>query len=252
LLPQGAYNPAAKGPRSPEHHRRSLVELDLAAGLASPAAVEEIPMIQVRDTFRIRFGRIDGAVSHFQRLLAETPMDSFPDVLHYELLTDLSGPMYTLREALHFPSIQHWEDGLQALFARPEYDIWFKDWKQFVEDGEREFLHVEQDNEGWSGPGAIVVRNCFRALEWRVHETVGLLKDYGAMLADCGVATRPRVLTDASGRMFNAVLEVETPDLHTWDTHRQNMFADPMFQAWFQRLLTCVSQGSHEFLRVVG
>jgi len=209
-------------------------------------------MIQVRDTFHIRFGRIDGAVKHFQRLMEAAPADFFPGGLRYELLTDLSGPMYTLREALHFPSIQAWEDGLQSLFARPEYDAWFKDWKQFVEDGEREFFRVEQDNAGWSGPGAIVVRSCFRALEWRVHETVSLLKDHGAMLADCGVATRPRVLTDASGRMFNAVLEVETPDLRTWDEHRQSMFGDPMFQAWFQRLLTCASHGSHEFYRLVG
>ncbi|MCJ7511890.1 MAG: hypothetical protein MUO23_02835, partial [Anaerolineales bacterium] len=71
-------------------------------------------------------------------------------------------------------------------------------------------------------------------------------------LEDCGVATHPRVLTDASGRMFNMVLEVETPDLRTWDEHRQTMFNDPIFQAWFQRLLTCVSEGSHEFFRVVG
>ncbi len=209
-------------------------------------------MIQVRDTFHIRFGKIDGAAEHFHRLLETMPSGFMPGGTRYELLTDISGPMYTLREALHFPSIQSWEDGLQALFARPEFDEWFKDWKQFVEDGSREFFHVEMDHEGWSGPGAIVVRSCFRALEWRVHEAVGLLKDHGAMLADCGVATRPRVLTDASGRMFNTVLEVETPDLRTWDEHRQTMFADPMFQAWFRRLLTCVSQGSHEFYRVIG
>jgi hypothetical protein len=209
-------------------------------------------MIQVRDTFHVRFGRVDGAVSHFQRLLVDMPAELFPGGVRHELLTDLSGPMYNLREALHFPSIQAWEDGLQALFARPEYDEWFKDWKQFVEDGERESFRVEQANDGWSKLGAIVVRSCFRTLEGRVHETVGLLKDHGAMLTDCGVATRPRVLTDASGRMFNAVLEVETPDLHTWDSHRRTMFADPMFQAWFQRLRGCVTHGSHEFFRVAG
>lgn len=206
----------------------------------------------MRGTLHIRFGRIDGAVKHLQRLLEAAEADFSSGGLRYELLTDLSGPMYTLREALHFPSIQTWEDGLQSLFARPEHDAWFKDWKQFVEEGEREFFHVEQDNAGWSGPGAIVARSCFRALEWRVHGTVSLLKEHGAMLADSGVTTHSRGLTDARGRMFNAVLEVETPDLRTRDEHRQSMFGVPMFQAWFQRLLTCASHGSHEFYRLVG
>jgi len=180
------------------------------------------------------------------------PADFFPGGMRSELLADPSGPMCTLRQALRFPSNQTWEDGLHSLFARPENDAWFKDREQFVEDGEREFFHVEQDIDGWSGPGAILVRSCFRALEWRVHETVSLLKDHGAMLADCGVATRPRLLTDASGRMFSAVLEVETAGLRAWDEHRQQMFGGPVFQAWFQRLLTCASHGSHEFYRLVG
>ena len=83
-------------------------------------------------------------------------------------------------------------------------------------------------------------------------ETVSLLKDHGAMLADRGVATRSRVLTDASGRVFNAMLEVETPDLRAWDERPPSMFGDPLFQAWFQRRLTCGSHGSHEFCRLVG
>jgi hypothetical protein len=160
--------------------------------------------------------------------------------------------MYTLHEAMHFPSLEMWDSGLQGLFAAPEFQTWFRDWKQFVEDGSREFYRVEQDNGGWSAPGAVVVRSCFRALPWRVHDAVELLKDHGAMLVDLGVGLRPRVLTDGSGRMFNVVQEVETTDLRAWEEHRRTMFRDPSFQAWFQRLLTCVSHGSHEFHTYVG
>ncbi|OGO09939.1 MAG: hypothetical protein A2Z66_10135 [Chloroflexi bacterium RBG_13_66_10] len=209
-------------------------------------------MIQVRDSFQIRFGKIDQAVDLFLRLPKEVPEVFQPAGARIELLSDISGPMYTLHEAMHFESLESWDGSLQALFARPEFQEWFKDWKQFVEDGSREFYRVEQDNGGWSGKGAVVVRSCFRALAWRVHDAVDLLKDHGAMLVDCGVGQRPRVLTDASGRMFNIVLEVETPDLHTWEQHRRTMFRDPSFQAWFQRLLTCMSHGSHEFHSFLG
>ncbi len=209
-------------------------------------------MIQVRDTYQIRFGRIDQAVDLFLRLPKEVPEVLQKAGVRLELFSDISGPMYTLHEALHFETLQAWEHGRDALFAAPAFPSWFRDWKQFVEDGSREFFTVEQDNGGWSSPGAAIVRNCFRALEWRVHDAVDLLKDYGAMLAECGVGQRARVLTDASGRMFNVVLEVETPDLRTWDDHRRSMFRDPSFQAWFRRLLTCVSHGSHEFYTYVG
>jgi hypothetical protein len=208
-------------------------------------------MIAVRDTFRIRFGKIDQAVGHFQRLTAFYPQ-VFPDLsgTRFELITDLSGPMFTVYTYSIFPSLQAWEDGLQKLFATGFFQEWFKDWKQYVEDGSREFYHLEKDNGGWSAPGAVIVRSSFHALEWRVHDAVALVADHGALLADSGVASRHRVLTDASGRMFNVVQEVETPDLRTWEEHRRSMFGDPTFQSWFRRLLTCVSSGSHEFYSV--
>ncbi len=208
-------------------------------------------MILVRDTFRIRFGKIDQAVQHFQRLTAEFPaiFGELPG-LRIELMTDISGPMFTVYDYSIFPSIQAWEDGLQVLFASAAFQDWFKDWKQYVEDGSREFFHIEKDNGGWSAPGAVIVRSCFRALEYRVHDAVALISDHGALLADSGVASRHRVLTDASGRMFNVVQEVETVDLRTWEAHRRTMFSDPTFQSWFRRLLTCVSSGTHEFYTV--
>lgn len=205
-------------------------------------------MIIVRDSFQIRFGKIDQAVDHF-RSLPEKFSTGFPisNDLRFELLVDISGPMYTLHEYLAFPSIQAWEEGMQNLFASTAFQEWFKHWKQYVEDGSREFYRVEKAHDGWSGTGAVIVRSCFRALEWRVHDAVALLRDHGALMTELGVATQDRVMTDASGRMFNIVQEIETPDLHTWQQHRRTMFRDPTFQSWFHRLLTCVSHGSHEF-----
>jgi hypothetical protein len=208
-------------------------------------------MIQVRDTFQIKFGKIDAAVDHWNRLAADVP--AWPKGRdRYEVLTDLSGEMFALSTALHLESDDAWRTLTSTVLASPEYQAWFRLFKQYVEEGQREFHTVEQPNGGWSRVGAVVVRSCFRALEWRVPETLELLHTYGAMLVDLGVGSRPRLLTAGSGRLFNLTIEIEAADLKSWDEHRSQLFQVPQFQVWFRRLVTCVSHGSHDFLKVVG
>lgn len=204
-------------------------------------------MIQVREIYQIKFGKIDGAVEHFMRFPG-----SRASAGPYEVLIDLSGDMYSLVAALHVDSMRDWENAQESFAKGKDFQEWFRPFKQYVEGGHREFNRVEQANEGWSARGAIVVRSYFRALEWRMAETVELLKTYGAMLVDSKVGSRPRILTDASGAMFNTFIEIETPDLKTWDEHRANLFRDPQFQVWFLRLTACVSHGSHAFYTVAG
>lgn len=204
-------------------------------------------MIQVRECYQVKFGKIDAAVEHFMRFPGSRAAAG-----PYEVLIDLSGDMYTLVAARHVKSMADWEAAQESFAKSKDFQEWFRPFKQYVEGGQREFNRVEQENEGWSARGAVVVRSCFRALEWRMAETVELLKTYGAMLVDSGVGARPRILTDASGSMFNTFIEIETPDLKTWDEHRAGLFLDAQFQVWFLRLTGCVSHGSHVFYTVAG
>ncbi len=208
-------------------------------------------MIQVRDAFQIKFGKIDQAVELFGRLHEVAPQwTERPG--EYELLTDISGDMYTLVTCLHLDSMAEWERVSAETWKMAGFQDWFRSFQLFVADGRRRFYTVEQANPGWSKRGAIIVRYTFRSLEWRLADTLDLVKSHGAMLADCTVGDRARVLTDFSGPMYNVILEVETPDLKVWDDHRRTMFADPQFQVWFTKLATCVARGGHEFLRVAG
>lgn len=208
-------------------------------------------MIQVRECYQVKFGRIDQAVEYWSRLPREVAAwPKRPD--EFEVLTDLSGEMFTLVVARHVDSVEAWQDGLATVQKDPAYQEWFRTFKQFAEDGQREFLRVEQANGGWSGRGAVVVRSCFRALEWRAAEALDLVHTYGALLVDQGVGHRPRLLSDLSGKMFNVIIEIETRDLRDWDDHRRTMFLDAQFQVWFRRLTTCVSHGSHTFFTVAG
>jgi hypothetical protein len=205
-------------------------------------------MIQVRESYQIKFGRIDQAVSHWMRLGKEQPATA----AGIELLTDLSGDMFNLVVARHLESVDSWERAMAEMAADAAYQAWFKPVSQLISNGHREYLRLEQPNQGWSEPGVVVVRSCFRALEWRVPEALELLRAYGAMLVDQGVGGRPRILSEFSGHLFNVMIEVETRDLKDWDEHRRTMFRDPQFQVWFQRLTACVSHGSNAFFNVAG
>ena len=112
-------------------------------------------MIVASDTFQIRFGKFDQAAEYL-RALAEKIPAIFPpmDELRFELLIDISGPMNSLHQYSLFPSIQAWDDGMQVLFVSAAYREWFKDRKQNLEDGSREFYPIVKAPGGWSGPGA--------------------------------------------------------------------------------------------------
>jgi len=206
-------------------------------------------MIQIRTVYQVKFGKIDQAVGLFKRLPKLLPAD-VAGHLHYHLLTDISGPMYTLVEELMLPSIADWEMSRDELFRHPDYSSWFKSFQLFIEGGQHEFFALEGTHEDWSRPGVIVAREAYRAFKWQIRPTVELLQRYGALLVDSGVGHKPRILTDLSGPMFQAAIEIETDSLSEWETSRRKLYERPEFQVWFVQLTNMVEYGAHEFYRV--
>lgn len=208
-------------------------------------------MIEVRTDYQVRFGKTDQAVDLFKRLPDLLPASLTKDT-HYHLLTDISGPMYTLVEEMIVPSLADWESIRPKLFNHPDYASWFRDFQLFVEEGVHQFFNIEGECEDWSRPGVIVVRQNYRARQWQIGPTVELLQRYGALMVDSGAGRQPRILTDVSGPMFQAVIEVEADDLAEWERNRRKLFGRPEFQLWFVQLTGAVESGTHEFYRVEG
>ncbi len=206
-------------------------------------------MIEVRDIFQVKFGKIDQAVALFARLPKLSPSHAAAS-LHYHVLTDISGPMYTLVTEVVVPKLGEWETIRDASFGQPEFPEWFKEFQLVVEGGRREFYAFEGNCEDWSHPGVVVVRQVYRTLKWQVHAAAELLQRYGALLTHFGVGRRPRILSDVSGPMFQAVIEIETDDLASWEQKRRLLFREPEFQTWFAQLRSQVEAGAHEFYRV--
>jgi hypothetical protein len=206
-------------------------------------------MIQVRDVLQVKFGKIDQAVDLFTHPPASAPLFTTAEY-NFSVLTDISGVMYTLVNELVVPGLGEFEAIRDRQYALTDFDKWFKQFQLFIEGGRREYYTVEGPYQTWSRPGQIVVREAYTAYKWQIHTAVDLLKRYGALLVDRGVGQRPRILTDASGSMFQAIIEIETDSMASWESHRRSMYREPDFQVWFVQLLNTMSSGTHEFFRV--
>lgn len=206
-------------------------------------------MIQIRDVLQVKFGKIDQAVELFTQL--STP-DSERIVMgqHFEVLTDITGEMYSLVNAFVVASLAEFTALRDKQFSQPEFEDWFKQFQLYVEGGRRDYYDVIGPLSTWSRPGCLVVREAYRAYKWQIQNAVALLQRYGGLLQFYGVGQNPRILTDASGPMFQAVIEIETGSMSEWETQRRTLYKEVEFQVWFNQMMTSVEAGTHEFYRV--
>jgi hypothetical protein len=206
-------------------------------------------MIQVRDVLQVKFGKIDQAVDLFTRPPAPATGATIPGS-RFDVLTDISGTMYTLVTEFVIESLGEFEAIRDRQFSMPEFGPWFKQFQLFIEGGRREYYTVEGQYESWSRPGVVAVREAYRAYKWQIQAAVALLQRYGGLLVDRGVGQKPRILTDLSGSMFQAIIEIETESMATWESQRRLLFKETEFQVWFNQLRTTVESGEHQFFRV--
>lgn len=205
-------------------------------------------MIQIRDTLQVKFGKIDQAVELFTGSYQYAPF-SEPDY-HLDVLTDVTGPMYTLVNEFVVPNLSAYEAARDQSMKQPGREEWFRQFQLFVEGGKRDYYTVEGAYASRTRPGMIVVREAYQTYKWQTQSTISLLKRYGGLLSDRGVGRNPRILTDASGPMFQAVIEIETESMSDWESHRRDVYKQVEFQVWFNQMMTCVEAGAHEFYRV--
>lgn len=206
-------------------------------------------MIQIRDVLQVKFGKIDQAVELFTAPPDHSLAVTVPGH-RFEALTDISGPMYTLVNTFVVNDLAEFTRLRDEQYREPAFDEWFRQFQLFVEGGRREFFTVEGAYNVWSKPGVVVVRECYRAYKWQIQNAVSLLQRYGGLLVDRGVGQNPRILTDASGPMFQAVIEIETGSMSAWESQRRELYRQVEFQVWFNQMQTAVDAGTHDFYRV--
>jgi hypothetical protein len=95
-------------------------------------------MILVRDTFQAKYGQGGALVALFKEVRQQWPAQSVD-----RILTDASGPFYTVITETTVESLAAWEQRLADLFSKPEFGDWFAHMTPLVESGRREFYHIE-------------------------------------------------------------------------------------------------------------
>jgi hypothetical protein len=94
-------------------------------------------MIVVRGVFQAKYGKGDELV----QLLKEGSA-LWPSGRNARILTDLSGPFFTVVSEAEYDSFGAWEATGPAIFGDPRFAGWFERMTTLVEGGRREFYNV--------------------------------------------------------------------------------------------------------------
>jgi hypothetical protein len=96
-------------------------------------------MIIVRDVFQAKYGKGGELVALLKEAAAAQP-----DVMAYRrILSDASGPFFTVVAEAEVESLAGWEKLRDRLFSDSEFGQWFERMVPLVESGRREFYNVE-------------------------------------------------------------------------------------------------------------
>lgn len=94
-------------------------------------------MIVVRGVFQAKYGRGDELVQLFKEVHA-----TWPSGRNARILTDLSGPFFTVISEAEYESLSAWEANAQEIFSDARFHAWFERMIPLVEGGRREFYSV--------------------------------------------------------------------------------------------------------------
>jgi len=97
-------------------------------------------MILVRDVFQAKYGQGGDLVALFKEVKEKWPESAN---YGYRILTDASGPFFTVVTETEVASLAEWERLIADVFSLPEFGEWFARMMPLVDSGRREFYTIE-------------------------------------------------------------------------------------------------------------
>ena len=98
-------------------------------------------MLVARQIFRAKYGRGDELVALFKEL--NTRMrEGAGAAPRFRILTDVSGPFFTVVTEVEVESLAAWEGSFRASMDRPWMGEWFSRTMPLVESGSRQFYNI--------------------------------------------------------------------------------------------------------------
>lgn len=96
-------------------------------------------MMLVRQTFQAKYGHGDELVDLFREFHATADV---PNRERARILTDASGPFFTVITEYEVDSFAAWEDAFKKLMNGPGMADWFGRMVPHVESGSRDFFNI--------------------------------------------------------------------------------------------------------------
>lgn len=95
-------------------------------------------MILVRDVFQAKYGKGGELVALFKEAREQWPAGYAP-----RILTDVSGPFFTVVTETEVEDLAAWEQLMADVFAMADFGDWFTRMEPLIESGRREFFNIE-------------------------------------------------------------------------------------------------------------
>ena len=96
-------------------------------------------MILVRDVFQAKYGKGDDLVA----LLKEIMENGVGRATEERILTDASGPFFTIVYQRNYESLTEWDKPLEENVSNFDFAEWFARMMELVDSGQREFYNIE-------------------------------------------------------------------------------------------------------------
>jgi hypothetical protein len=95
-------------------------------------------MVLVRDVFQAKYGKGDQLAALFQEA-----RDRWPGEYAGRILTDASGPFFTVVAETEVSSLAEWESLSAEVLSYPAFGDWFSRMEPLVSSGRREFYNIK-------------------------------------------------------------------------------------------------------------
>jgi hypothetical protein len=94
-------------------------------------------MVVLRHVFQAKYGKANELVAIFKEMGKAQPK------MAGRILTDLSGPFFTVVTEVEVESLAEWEKMMREMFKDPKFEQWFQRSAALTESGRREIYTLE-------------------------------------------------------------------------------------------------------------
>lgn len=163
-------------------------------------------MIISRTTFTLRFGQAKPAIALWKQIM-DVKMAGV-DKMPMRLLTDVSGPNYTLVHEYGMRGFTDLGPGNHVWTANEQIRALYPQFVPLCESSRNDLLHVEHQVGMEPPPGFLVERMCFRVRYGQARDAIAIWKEALDLIKGNQLIPYTRLLTDITGPSYQVIMEM--------------------------------------------